>query len=139
MRKNPDAKEIKTLLEESRNVAVVGLSEKPYRTSHAIAGTLQRAGYRIFPVNPNLTGPVLGEEPYSTVEEIPERVDIVDVFRRSEKVMPVAQDAVAAGAKVLWMQSGVINEEAAQYAEEHGLTVVMDRCIKVDHASLVGR
>lgn len=139
MHKNPDNTEIKRLLEGSRNVAVVGLSESPYRTSHAIASALQRFGYRIFPVNPNLTGPVLGEEPYATVEEIPEPVDIVDVFRRSEKVIPVAEDAVAAGAKVLWMQSGVINEEAAEYAEEHGLTVVMDRCIKVDHALLVGR
>ncbi len=117
----------------------MGLSESPYRTSHAIARALQSSGYRIFPVNPNLTGPVLGEEPYATVEEIPERVDIVDVFRRSEKVAPVARDAVAAGAKVLWLQSGVINEEAAEYAEEHGLTVVMDRCIKVDHAMLVRR
>jgi uncharacterized protein len=139
MHKNPDAGEIKSILEESRNVAVVGLSDNPYRTSHAIASALQRAGYRIFPVNPNLTGPVLGEEPYATVEEIPESIDIVDVFRRSEKVAPVAEDAVAAGAKVLWMQSGVINEEAAKYAEEHDLTVVMDRCIKVDHARLVGR
>ncbi len=139
MRKNPDAAKIKHLLEESRNVAVVGLSDKPYRTSHAIARALQRVGYKIFPVNPNLTGPVLGEEAYATVEEIPERIDIVDVFRRSEKVPPVARDAVAAGAKVLWLQSGVINEEAASYAEEHGLTVVMDRCIKVDYASLVGR
>ena len=139
MHKNPDATEIKRLLEGARNVAVVGLSESPYRTSHAIACALQRFGYRIFPVNPNLTGPVLGEKPYATVEEVPEPIDIVDVFRRSEKVMPVAEDAVAAGAKVLWMQSGVINEEAAEYAEEHGLTVVMDRCIKVDHASLVGR
>jgi uncharacterized protein len=139
MHKNPDAGEIKSILEESRNVAVVGLSDSPYRTSHAIASALQRAGYRIFPVNPNLTGPVLGEEPYATVEEIPEAIDIVDVFRRSEKVAPVAEDAVAAGAKVLWMQSGVINEEAAKYAEEHDLTVVMDRCIKVDHARLVGR
>jgi uncharacterized protein len=139
MHKNPDAGEIKSILEESRNVAVVGLSDNPYRTSHAIASALQRAGYRIFPVNPNLTGPVLGEEPYATVEEIPEAIDIVDVFRRSEKVAPVAEDAVAAGAKVLWMQSGVINEEAAKYAEEHDLTVVMDRCIKVDHARLVGR
>ena len=138
MHKNPDDMEIKHLLEESRNVAVVGLSDKPYRTSHAIARTLQRFGYKIFPVNPNLKGPVLGEEPYATVEEIPERVDIVNVFRRSEKVSPVARDAVTAGAKVLWMQMGVINEEAAQYAEEHGLTVVMDRCIKVDYASLVG-
>ena len=139
MHKNPDPGEIRRILEESRNVAVVGLSESPYRTSHAIASAMQRAGYRIFPVNPNLTGPVLGEEPYARVQEIREPVDIVDVFRRSEKVMPVAEDAVAAGAKVLWMQSGVINEEAAEYAEEHGLTVIMDRCIKVDHAMLVGR
>ncbi len=139
MYRNPDTTEIKRLLEGARNVAVVGLSESPYRTSHAIASILQRFGYRIFPVNPNLTRPILGEKPYATVQEIPEPIDIVDVFRRSEKVMPVAEDAVAAGAKVLWMQSGVINEEAAEYAEEHGLTVVMDRCIKVDHASLVGR
>ena len=139
MHKNPDDTEIKHLLEESRNVAVVGLSERTHRTSHAIARTLQRLGYRIFPVNPNLTEPVLGEEPYATVEEIPEHVDIVNVFRRSEKVPPVARDAVAAGAKALWMQMGVINEEAARYAEEHGLTVIMDRCIKVDYASLVGR
>jgi uncharacterized protein len=137
--KNPDDKEIKRLLEGSRNVAVVGLSEKQYRTSYQIARTLQRFGYKVFPVNPNLTGPVLGEEPYATVEEIPERVDIVDVFRRSEKVLPVAHDAVAAGSKVLWMQQGVINEEAARYAEEYGLTVVMDRCVKVDYAMLVGR
>lgn len=139
MHKNPSREEIKDILEGMRNVAVVGLSDSPYRTSHAIARAMQNAGYRIFPVNPNLTGPVLGEEPYSTVEEIPEQVDVVDVFRRSEKVMPTAKDAVIAGAKVLWMQSGVINEEAAEYAEAHGLTVVMDRCIKVEHALLVGR
>ena len=139
MHKNPSPTEIKHLLEEARNVAVVGLSEKAYRTSHGIARLLQNWGYRIFPVNPNLTGPVLGEEPYATVDGIPERVDIVNVFRRSEKVLPVAHDAVAAGAKVLWLQMGVINEDAAAYAEEHGLTVIMDRCIKVDYASLVGR
>jgi predicted CoA-binding protein len=139
MHSNPDADEIKRILEESRNVAVVGLSDSPFRTSHAIASAIQRAGYRIFPVNPNLTGPVLGEQPYATLQEVPEPIDIVDVFRRSEKVPPVAEDAVAAGAKVLWLQSGVINTEAARYAEEHGLTVVMDRCIKVDHAMLVGR
>jgi predicted CoA-binding protein len=136
---NPDAAEIRRLLKESRNVAVVGLSESPYRTSHAVARALQNFGYKIFPVNPNLSEPVLGEEPYATVQEIPERVDIVDVFRRSEKVMPVAEDAVAAGAKVLWLQMGVINEEAARYAEEHGLIVVVDRCTKVDYATLVGR
>ena len=122
-----------------RNVAVVGLSDSPYRTSHAIARYLQRVGYKIFPVNPNLTGPVLGEEPYAKVSDIPEQVDIVDVFRRSEFVPPVAEDAAAAGAKALWMQSGVVNPEAANYAADRGLTVVMDRCIKVEYASLVGR
>lgn len=137
MHRNPTGEEIKEILEGSRNVAVVGLSDSPYRTSHAIARFLQNAGYRIFPVNPNLEGPVLGEEPYATVEEIPEQVDIVDVFRRSELTPPVARDAATAGAKVLWLQLGVYNEDAARYAEEHGLTVVMDRCIKVDHAALV--
>jgi predicted CoA-binding protein len=139
MHENPGTDEIRDLLASSRTVAVVGLSDRPHRTSHSIARALQDFGFRIFPVNPNLHGPVLGEEPYASVDDIPEAVDIVDVFRSSEKVMPTARDAVAAGAKVLWMQSGVINEEAAAYAREHGLTVVMDRCIMVDYASLVGR
>lgn len=137
MRENPGPEEIRDLLSGAKTVAVVGLSERPHRTSHAIARALQRFGFRIFPVNPNLPGPVLGEEPYDRVQEIPEGVDIVDVFRRSEMVFPVAQDAVTAGARVLWMQSGVVNEPAAEYAREHGLTVVMDRCIKVDYAYLV--
>ena len=139
MHANPGAEQIKDLLQGARTVAVVGLSDRSYRTSHAIARALQGFGFRIFPVNPNLIGPVLGEEPYAKVEESPEPVDIVDVFRSSEKVMPVAQDAVAAGAKALWMQSGVVNEEAAAYAKEHGLVVVMDRCIKVDYALLASR
>jgi uncharacterized protein len=138
MHENPTAEKIRNLLQESRTVAIVGLSDKPFRTSHSIARALQEFGFKVFPVNPNLSDPVLGEEPYASVGEIGEPVDIVDVFRRSEKVMPTAKDAVAAGAKVLWMQSGVINEEAAAYAKEHGLTVVMDRCIMVDYASLVG-
>ncbi len=137
MHENPGRREIGELLRNARSVAVVGLSDRPYRTSHAIAVALQGYGYKIFPVNPNLRGPVLGEVPYASVRDIPTAVDIVDVFRRSEKVMPVARDAVAAGAKALWMQSGVVNEEAAAYAGEHGLTVVMDRCIKVDYAALV--
>jgi predicted CoA-binding protein len=136
---NPEAGEIRRLLAELRNVAVVGLSEKPYRTSNAIARALQGFGYKIFPVNPNLEGPVLGEDPHATVEEIPERIDIVNVFRRSEKVLPVARGAVTSGARILWLQAGVVNEDAAKYAEEHGLTVVMDRCIMVDYVSLVGR
>src|SRR5215204_2461634 len=119
MHANPDLRERRDLLRRARTVAVVGLSDKPYRTSHAIAGSLQGFGFEIFPVNPNLHGPVLGEEPYESVQDIPTPVDVVDVFRRSEKVLPVAEDAVA-------------------YASEHGLTIVMDRCIKVDYASLVG-
>ena len=109
MHKNPSREEIKKILERASTVAVVGLSDNPYRTSHAIAQVMQHAGYKIFPVNPNLTGPVLGEEPYATVEEIPERVDIVNVFRRSEKVVPTAEDAVAAGAKVLSYRWGAIS------------------------------
>jgi uncharacterized protein len=136
---DPTDEEIRDLLERSGTVAIVGLSEKPYRTSQTIARSLQGFGFKIFPVNPNLDGPVLGEEPYGSVAEIEEPVDIVNVFRRSEKAPPVARDAVAAGAKVLWMQSGVVNEEAASHAREHGLTVVMDRCIMVEYASLVGR
>jgi uncharacterized protein len=139
MHKNPGAKEIRDLLAGSRTVAVVGLSDRPYRTSHSVARSLQDLGFRIFPVNPNLGGPVLGEEPYASVEEVPEAVDIVDVFRRSEKILPAAKGAVAVGAKVLWMQVGVVNEEAAAYARENGLTVVMDRCIMVDYATLVGK
>ena len=138
MHENPEPEEIRSLLSGARTVAVVGLSDRPHRTSHAIARALQGFGFRIFPVNPNLEGPVLGEEPYSRVREVPEGVDIVDVFRRSEAVFPVAEDAVAAGARALWMQSGVVNEPAAAYAREHGLTVIMDRCIKVDYALLVG-
>ena len=139
MHQNPSREEIRELLAGAATVAVVGLSDRPYRTSQAIARSLQGFGFRIFAVNPNLGGPVLGEEPYAKIQDLPETVDIVDVFRRSEEVMPVAEDAVAAGAKALWMQTGVVNERAAAYAREHGLTVVMDRCIKVDYASLVGR
>jgi predicted CoA-binding protein len=139
MHENPSTQEIRKLLARSRTVAVVGLSDSPHRTSHSIASSLQSFGFKIFPVNPNLDGPILGEEPYGLVAEIPEPVDIVDVFRRSEKVMPTARDAVAARAKALWMQSGVVNEAAASYAIANGLTVVMDRCIMVDYASLVGR
>ncbi len=138
MNLNPEDAEIRNLLEKSKTVAVVGLSDRPHRTSHAIARAMQAVGYRIIPVNPNLMEPVLGEEPYATVEEIPFEVDIVNVFRRSSEVMPVAHDAVTAGASALWMQLGVLNDTAADYARDHGLMVVMNRCIKVDHAWLVG-
>lgn len=134
---NPSDQERKELLQNSHHIAVVGCSNNPERTSYMIAKALQQAGYRIFPVNPNLTEPVLGEQPYASLWEIAEPIDIVNVFRRSEVVEPIAKEAVEIGAKAIWFQQGVVNEKAAHYAEEHGLSVVMDRCIKVDHALLL--
>ncbi|CAN5244731.1 CoA-binding protein [soil metagenome] len=136
---NPAEEEIRDLLKRSRTVAVVGLSDDPYRPSHGVTRALQRFGFRIFPVNPNLAVPVLGEEPYASVEDIPEQVDIVDVFRRSEEVMPAAEGAVAAGAKMIWMQLGVVNEDAARLAADNGLTLVMDRCLAVEYPRLAGQ
>ena len=137
MHENPSPQKIRELLAGSRNVAVVGLSGDPSRPSHGVARALQAYGFKIFPVNPNLDGPVLGERPYSSIREIEGPLDIVDVFRDGSKVRPIAEDAVAAGAKALWLQLGVINEEAAKYAAENALTVVMDRCSKVDYGALV--
>lgn len=136
MHSNPPAEVIEELLRASHNVAVVGLSKDPARPSHGVARALQGRGFRVLPVNPNLSGPVLGEPPYVSVREIYEPVDIVDVFREASKVMPIAEDAVAAGAKALWLQLGVVNEAAAEYAAEHGLTVVMDRCTEIEAGSL---
>jgi len=132
---HPSREEIKSWLESAGNIAVVGLSDKPDRESHMVAKALQERGYRIIPVNPNVTE-VLGEKSYPNLSAIPEPVDIVDVFRRSDQVVPIAEEAVKIGAKVLWLQLGVINEEAARIASEGGLRVVMDRCIKVEDALL---
>lgn len=133
---NPPDDVRRRLLEEAKTIAVVGLSDNPERTSYQIAAALQAAGYRIIPVNPNVTE-VLGERAVASLTEIAEPVDIVNVFRRSEHTVPVAEEAVKIGAKALWLQEGVYNEEAARIAQEGGLVVVMDRCIKVDHALLV--
>ena len=128
--------EIKATLQRARTIAVVGLSDRPERDSHSIARFLQRAGYRVLPVNPNLRGPVLGERPYASLREIAEHVDIVNVFRRSEFVAGVVEDAVTIGADVIWTQSGVVDEAAARRAEAAGLGVVMDRCIAVAYRLL---
>ncbi|ANE47434.1 CoA-binding protein [Paenibacillus swuensis] len=130
---NPAREEIKKILERADNVAVVGLSDNPERTSYMVAQAMQARGYRIIPVNPN-ADEILGEKSYPTLKDIPESIDIVNVFRRSEHTPPIAQEAVEAGAKVLWLQLGIANEEAAQIAESGGLTVIMDRCIKVEDA-----
>ena len=128
---------IRRILDGTRTIAVVGLSSKPDRPSHDVAAYLQRAGYRIVPVNPRETE-VLGEPAYATLRDIPADlpIDVVDVFRRAEETPEVARDAVAFGARTLWLQLGIANDEARAIAEEGGLTVIMDRCLKVDHRRL---
>ncbi|NBD26385.1 CoA-binding protein [Paenibacillus glycinis] len=133
---NPSRDDIKRILEETSTVAVVGLSDNPERTSYMIAEALQAKGYRIIPVNPNAEE-ILGEKVYPSLKDIPYPVDIVDVFRRSEFTPPIAEEAVAIGAKTLWLQLGVVSEEAAEIALQGGLNVIMDRCIKVEDSILL--
>jgi len=123
------------ILHESRTIAVVGLSSKRYRPSYGVAEYMKRAGYRIIPVNPN-ESEVLGERCYPDLDSIPEPVDIVDVFRRSEFVPEIVEAAIRIGAKMVWMQEDVYHEPAARRAREAGLEVVMDRCILKDHRRL---
>jgi uncharacterized protein len=120
------------ILRVAKTIAVVGLSSNPMRASHGVAEYLKTAGYRIIPVNPNETE-VLGEKAYARLEDVPEPVDIVDVFRRAEEVPAVAESAIGIGAKVLWMQLGIENAEAAERAREAGLVVVEDSCLMVEH------
>ncbi len=127
--------ELSKILKTSHTVAVVGLSSKPNRPGYTIPAYLQEQGYRIIPVNPALTE-VLGEKAYTSLLDIPESVDIVQVFRRSEDVPPVVVDAIAIGAKVVWMQAGIVNEQAAAQARAAGLQVVMDTCMGATHRAL---
>jgi predicted CoA-binding protein len=124
---------IPDLLKKSRVIAVVGLSSKQFRPSYGVAEYMQREGYRIIPVNPN-EAEVLGEKAYARLEDIPEHVDIVDIFRRSEFVRPVVEDAIRMRAAAVWMQEGVVDEQAAEKARAAGLVVVMDRCILKEHS-----
>ncbi len=124
--------EIRELLRTARTIAVVGLSPKPYRPSHGVSEYMQSRGYRIIPVNPNITE-ALGEKAYARLEEVPEPVDIVNIFRRPEFVAPVVESAIRIGARAVWMQEGVIHRPAAERARAAGLKVVMDRCILKEH------
>jgi uncharacterized protein len=126
---------ISEILHTSRTIAVVGLSGKRYRPSYGVAEYLKRAGYRIIPVNPMETS-VLGEQSYPDLDSVPEPIDLVDIFRRSEFVPEIVDAAIRKGAKAIWMQEGVIHEAAAARAEAAGLAVVMDRCILKDHRRL---
>lgn len=123
---------MKKLWQEIKTIAVVGLSDKPTRPSYMVAKYMQSAGFKIIPVNP-LCQEILGETSYPDLLCIPEKVDMVNVFRKSDDCLPIAKDAVQIGAQVFWMQMGVINHEAAQYAKQHGLEVIMDQCLMIEH------
>lgn len=127
---NPSVEKIKEILENSKTIAVVGLSDNPERTSYMVSEAMQRMGYQIIPVNPN-ANEILGETCYPTLTDIKEPVDIVNVFRRSEHIVPISEETVRIKAKVLWLQQGIVNEEAAGIAMDKGIEVIMDRCIKV--------
>jgi hypothetical protein len=126
---------IPELLRSSKTIAVVGLSANPMRPSFGVSEYMQSAGYRIIPVNPNETE-VLGERCYATLRDVPEPVDIVDIFRRPEHVPELVEQAIAIGARAVWMQEGVVHHAAAARARDAGLFVVMDRCILKDHRRL---
>src|SRR5229473_1691066 len=125
------------LLKNYKTIAVVGLSSNPMRPSFGVTEYMQGMGYRIIPVNPNETE-VLGERSYARLEDVTEKIDIVNVFRRAEEVPPVVESAIRIGAKVVWMQSGIANEEAAEKARAAGLTVIEDACILVEHRRRAG-
>ena len=135
---NPGPDRIKALLERVRRIAVVGLSPKPHRDSNRIARYLLERGYTVIPVYPR-EDEILGQRVHRRVQEIPGGVDLVDVFRRSEELRAVTEEALAAKAPALWFQLDCVDETAAQRAQAEGVSVVMDRCIMVDHAALLGR
>jgi uncharacterized protein len=130
--------EIKQILEKSHSIAVVGLSPKENRPSNIVGRYLIDAGYKVIPVNPGHME-ILGRKCHPNLSSIGGHVDIVDIFRKSEDVLPIVDEAIAIGAKVIWMQLGVVNHLALARAEEAGITVIMDRCIKIDHNDLVGK
>ena len=132
-----DIQTLRRILHENRVIAVVGLSANWYRPSYFAAKYMLQHGYTIIPVNPAYPE-VLGQKCYASLRDIPSKVGIVDCFRKTGEIMPIAEDAIAIGAKVLWQQLGVRNEEAARKAEAAGLDTVMDRCVKIEHARLFG-
>ena len=133
---HPSDQQIKDLLQKAHTIAVVGLSSSRLRASYGVSQYMQSAGYRIIPVNPN-EREVLGETSYPRLEDVPEKIDVVDVFRRSEFVPEIVDGAIRVGARAVWLQDGVVNEAAAQRARDAGLFVVMDACILREHRRLM--
>jgi predicted CoA-binding protein len=134
---NPTSDQIRDLLKRARRIAVIGLSDKPDRDSYVVARYLKQSGYEIIPVNPAVKE-VLGHKSYATLREVPGPIDIVNVFRKSEAVAAIVDEAIGVKAASVWLQLGVVDNEAAKKAEEAGLQVVQSKCIKVEHARLVG-
>lgn len=132
----PSDNQIHEILQRSHSVAIVGLSDDPRRPSYAVARFLQREGYRVIPVNPNLHAPVLGVNPVASLRDIREHVDVVCVFRRGEFVSEIVEDALAIRADVLWTQLGIVSREAARRAEAGRMAVVMDRCMAIEYRRL---
>ena len=128
---------MRDILSSTKTIASVGLSSNPEKESYWIAHYLKEQGYRVIPVNPTATE-ILGEKVYPDLESVPEKIDVVQVFRKSEDVPPVVEDAIKVGAKVVWMQEGIVNREAAHRAREAGLQVVMDACMRATHRRLMG-
>ena len=133
---HPSDQQVKELLQKAHTIAVVGLSSSRFRASYGVSQYMQSAGYRIIPVNPN-EQEVLGEKSYARLEDVPEKIDVVDVFRRSEFVPEIVDAAIRVGARAIWMQDGVVDEAAAQRARDAGLFVVMDDCILREHRRLI--
>jgi predicted CoA-binding protein len=133
---HPSDQQLKELLQKAHTIAVVGLSSSRLRASYGVSQYMQSAGYRIIPVNPN-EREVLGEKSYARLEDVPEKIDVVDVFRRSEFVPEIVDAAIRVGARAIWMQEGVVSETAAQHARDAGLFVVMDSCILREHRRLI--
>jgi len=131
-----DVATIRKVLRDSKTIAVVGLSPKPHRPSHQVASYLMEAGYTIIPVNPGQDA-ILGQTCYPNLRAIPTPVDMVDIFRKPETILPIVEDAIAIDARFIWMQEGIVHEEAAAKAKAAGLLVIMDRCTKIDHMNLV--
>ena len=133
---NPPPEKIKTILEKYQTVAIVGLSPKPVRASYQVAEYLKGCNYQIVPVNPGQRE-ILGETCYPDLRAIPFEIEIVDIFRKSEAIPPIVDDAIAISASVVWMQLGIVHHEAALKARQAGLDVVMDRCIKIEHGNIL--
>lgn len=136
MWENPTKEEMATILKEAKTIAVVGLSDKKSRTSYQVSKAMQDAGYKIIPVNPSVDE-VLGEKAYKTLTDVEEKIDIINVFRRSEFLPDIADEAIQTDCKVFWAQQGVQNERAYKKLKEHDFTVIMDVCIKVVHAVML--